>query len=90
MIQTTLINLHHNECTQRLSYYTFALNLDRCVESYNTLNDLPNTVCLPKKTEYLNLHVFNMISGINESKTLTKHISCNWNVNSMVENAIPI
>ena len=47
-------------------------------------------VCVPKKTEYLNLHVFNMISGINESKTLTKHISCNWNVNSMVENAIPI
>ena len=60
------------------------------VLSYNTLNDLPNTVCVPKKTEYLNLHVFNMISGINESKTLTKHISCNWNVNSMVENAIPI
>ena len=47
-------------------------------------------VCVPKKTEYLNLHVFNMISGINESKTLTKHTSCNWNVNSMVENAIPI
>ena len=28
------------------------------------------------KTEDLNLSVFNMITGINESKTLTKHILC--------------
>ena len=28
------------------------------------------------KTEDLNLRVLNMIAGINESKTLTKHISC--------------
>ena len=32
--------------------------------------------CIPSRTEYLNLSVFNMIIGINESKTLTKHISC--------------
>ena len=31
---------------------------------------------LPNKTVDLNLSVFNMITGINESKTLTKHISC--------------
>ena len=28
------------------------------------------------KTEDFNLSVFNMIAEINESKTLTKHISC--------------
>ena len=33
-------------------------------------------VCIPNKTEDLNLRVFNMIPGINESKTLLKHISC--------------
>ena len=33
-------------------------------------------VCVPIKTEDLNLSVFNMIAGINESKALTKHISC--------------
>ena len=32
--------------------------------------------CIPSRTEDLNLSVFNMIIGINESKTLTKHISC--------------
>ena len=33
-------------------------------------------VCVPNKTEDLNLNVFNMIAGINKSKVLTKHISC--------------
>ena len=31
-----------------------------------------------KETEDLNLSIFNMITGINESKTLTKHISCEY------------
>ena len=37
--------------------------------------DLSNKLCIPNKTEDLNLSVFNIISGINKSKTLTKHIS---------------
>ena len=70
------INLHPNEHTQGLRYYPFSVNVDRLVGSCSTLNDLPNKVCIPNKTEDLNLSVFNVITGINESKTLTKHISC--------------
>ena len=33
-------------------------------------------VCVPNKTEDLNIHVFNMITEKNESKFLTKDISC--------------
>ena len=44
--------------------------------SCNTLNDLANKVCVSNKTEDLNLIVFNMITGINEWKKLTRHISC--------------
>ena len=44
--------------------------------SCNTLNDLSNKVCISNKTEDLNLIVINTITGINESKPLTKHISC--------------
>ena len=76
--EPTLINLHPNEYSQEFHYYPFAVKLDRCVGSCNTLNDLSNKVCIPNKTEDLNLSVFNMITGINESKTLTKHISCEW------------
>ena len=75
-IQPTLINLHPNEYSQEFHYYPFAVKLDRCVGNCNNINDLSNKVCIPNKTEDLNLSVFNMITGINESKTLTKHISC--------------
>ena len=75
-IQPTLVNLHPNESSQEFHCYPFSVKLDRCVGSCNTLNDLSNKVCIPKKTEDLNLSVFNMIAGINESKTLTKNISC--------------
>ena len=76
IINLLLINLHLNEYCQEFHYCPFAVNLDRCVGSCNTLNDLSNKLCVPSKTEHLNLSMFNMITGINESKTLTKYISC--------------
>ena len=76
MIPPTLINLHPNEYSQELHYHPFTVELDSCVESCNTLNEIFNKVCVPNKTEDLNLSVFSMTTGINELKTLTKHISC--------------
>ena len=46
MIQPPLINLHPNEYNQQLHYYPYAVKLDRCVGSCNTLNDLSNKVCV--------------------------------------------
>ena len=74
--QPILTNLHPNEYNQGFCYYPFAFNLDRYAASCNTLNDLSNKVCVTSKTENLNLSVFNIIAGINKSKTLTKHMSC--------------
>ena len=74
MIQPTLNNLHPNEYSQDFHNYLFAVKLDRCVGCCNTLNDLSNKVCVPNKTEDLNLGMFNMITEINQSKKLTKHI----------------
>ena len=74
--QPILTNLHPNEYNQGFCYYPFAFNLDRSAASYNTLNDLSNKVRVTSKTENLNLSVFNIIAGINKSKTLTKHMSC--------------
>ena len=75
-IQPTLINLHPTENTQEFHYYPFSVKLDRCARSCNTINDLSDKACAPNKTEALNLNVFNLITEVNESKTLTKHISC--------------
>ena len=68
MTQPTLINLYPNEYSQELHYYSFAIKLDRCVKSYNTLKNLSNKVCLANKTEDLNILLFNMITGIKNQK----------------------
>ena len=76
MTQPTLIHLHPNEYIEGFAFvFPFVFNLDRCMGSCNTLNNLFNKVCIPNKTG-LNLSVFNMITGINESKILTKDITC--------------
>ena len=75
-IQPTLINLHPNENNQEFHHYPFAVILDRCAGRCNILNDLSSNVCVPNKTDDLNLSMFNIVTGINESKTLTNHVSC--------------
>ena len=74
----TLLNLQPNECSEEFDYCPFAAKLDRCDGSCNTHNDLSNKVWVPNKTEDSNRSVFNMIAGINESKTLIDHISCEF------------
>ena len=55
IIEPTLINLYPNEYREELHYYPFVVKLERFVGSCNTLNDLFNKVCVPNKTEDLNL-----------------------------------
>ena len=57
MSQPTVTDLHSNEYNQEFHYHPFAVKLDKCAGSCNTLNDLSNRVCVPKKTEYLNVCV---------------------------------
>ena len=65
-----------NEYSQGLRYYPFAVNIDRCVQICIIIDGLSNRVCAPNKTEDLNLSIFNIITEINESEILTKHIPC--------------
>ena len=73
MTQPTLINLYSKEYSQEFHFFPFLVKLDRCVGSFNTLTDLSHKVFVPNKIGDLNLIVFNMITGINQSKTLTKN-----------------
>ena len=83
MTQPSLVNLQPNdEYIEGLCYHLFAVNLDKCMRSCNTLNDPCNKVCVPNITKDLNLSVFNMITRINESKILTNiyHVIVNVNL----------
>ena len=58
------------------------VSLDKCNGSCNTLaglysrNTPSSGTCVPNKTEDANLKIFNMITEINESKTLMNNFSC--------------
>ena len=54
------------------------VSLDICKGSCNTIDDLSSRICVPNKTEHVNSNVFNKITGIIESKTLTKTILCKY------------
>ena len=66
MTQRTIINLHPYEFNQGLRYCPYAVNLDKCTASCNTLDYLSNRICFLNKTKDVNLIVFNIIAGINE------------------------
>ena len=56
MIQTTLVNLHPNDCSQEFQYYSFEVKLDSYAGwSCNAIIDLSSKVYIPNKTEDLNL-----------------------------------
>ena len=52
------------------------VNFDRCTGCCNTLDDHCDRLCIPNKTEDVNLNVFSMIARIHESKLLVKFTSC--------------
>ena len=51
----TFTILHSNR--QELHYYPFAVTLEKCDGSSNTLDDLSDKLCVPYKIEDLNLIV---------------------------------
>ena len=71
----------------KLQYYSFRVSLDNYDGLCNTAEDPFGGIWIPHKTDvYLN--VFNMITWINESKTLMELISCTVDVNLMLQNVI--
>ena len=75
MTKASLFDLDPNEYSQGSCSYPFTFNVDRSNRSCDTLSDLSKWLCDQKKTtKDLNLRFFNIIRGISESKTLTKHI----------------
>ena len=69
MTQPTFINFHPKTFT----IIHLSLNYIYVVGDCNTIHSLSNKVCVSNKTEDLNL---SLIAGINESKILAKHMSC--------------
>ena len=68
IVWLTAINLNTNENSQGLHFYPYLVKIDECNGSWNTFNDF--------STEYINLHDFNMMTGINNNKHLSRNGRC--------------
>ena len=55
------------------TFLLFILTMNRCNESYKTVEDPFYRICVSNIIGDVNLKVFNKIEGINELKTLTKN-----------------
>ena len=71
-VRMTLIDLNLNE----IHYYPFMVSLDRFGGRCDTVEDPFGRIYIPSEIEDVNLKVFNITKGMDESKTLAKHISC--------------
>ena len=70
----TIIDLNPIE----LNYYLFMVILNKCNGSCNVAADLSTIICVLSETNDVNVKVFNMITRLNEAKTLIKHVSCDF------------
>ena len=80
MIRPTVIDLNPVE----LNYYPFMVGLDKYSESWNSVDDLSGKICVPNKTNDVNVKACDMVTNKNETTTMLKHISCDckWKYNS--------
>ena len=81
------VSLNNKSCMARPSfiglnpvefnYYSFIISLDKYSGNCNAVDYLFTSKCVPSKIKVVNIKVLNMITKLNEAKTLVKHISCN-------------
>ena len=86
MVRPTLADLNPVD----FNYYPFMISLDKCNRGCNAVGDLSTKICVPSKIKDGNVKVFNnMITRINEAKSLIKHISwyCKHKFNSTICNS---
>ena len=54
------------------------ISLEKCYKSYSTLDDSSATICVPNKTDDVNVSVSNMIIEIAEAKRLLLQWKVEW------------
>ena len=49
-------------------FYPFTVSVNQCGESSNNIDDLYARVCVPNKVKNVNVKVFNLMLGVNETR----------------------
>ena len=57
-------------------FYLFTVAVNKCGGSYKTINDPHAEVCVPKKVKNMNVKIFDLMSGVNETRFPVQYESC--------------
>ena len=57
-------------------FYSFIVSVNKCCGTCYTIDDPYAEVCIPNKVKNMNIKVFNLMSGVNETRFLVQHDSC--------------
>ena len=68
----TIVNSSFNEAL----FYPFTVSVNKCGGSCNTIYDPYLRVNAPGKVKNMNVKVFNLVLGVNETRSLIQHESC--------------
>ena len=70
--RATLIDINSNET----SFCPFPISVTRCDGSCDTITNPYTPACVPNKVKKMNIKVFNLMSGVSETRLLAQHESC--------------
>ena len=71
-VRPTLLNMNSDETL----FYPLTVSVKKCGGSCNPIDDLYTRVCVPNKVKNTNVKIFNLISGVNETRFFVQHESC--------------
>ena len=67
-------------------FYPFTVSVNKYGGSFNNIGDPYARVSVPDKVQNMNAKVFNLISGVNETRFLVQH-KCECRLNKSVRNS---
>ena len=68
----TIVNIY----SHKTLFYQFTVSVNKCVGSCNTFDDPYARAFVPNKVKIMNVTVFNLVSGVNETRCLVQHEPC--------------
>ena len=69
-------------------FFPFSIKTSKCSGVCNNFNNPLAKLCVPDAVRNLNVKVFNLVSGTNETRRTEWHETCTWNVDLTVVSVI--
>ena len=71
--RSTIVNINSDDKT---IFYPFTISVNKCRGSCNIMRDPYARFFVPNNVKNMNVKVFNLISGVNKTRFIVQHESC--------------